>query len=158
MDKKSRIPGIFFNSNSIPILFFQFQFLVQVLELSQELSSIPIQFRNWPQLWWRVGSKPIPINTKHQLYNSCTMLDQRRCTMLDKRRKLWADVVEMLCNPVNTKLIICKMLDQRQRLCGDAVQMSYECLVFAGIRLGGMTSHDFMSFLIHKLFIKLMDR
>ena len=41
---------------SIPIqfqfLFFQFQFLVQFLELSQELSSIPIQFRNWPQLWY----------------------------------------------------------------------------------------------------------
>ena len=29
---------------------FQFQFLVQFLELSQALSSIPIQFRNWPQL------------------------------------------------------------------------------------------------------------
>ena len=55
MDKKV---NSFINSGhflSIPIqfqfLFFQFQFLVQFLELSQELSSIPIQFRNWPQLW-----------------------------------------------------------------------------------------------------------
>ena len=52
MDEKSQFlyqfRAFFVNSNSF---FFQFQFLVQFLELSQELSSIPIQFRNWPQPW-----------------------------------------------------------------------------------------------------------